>query len=285
MPLIAYNNDLGIVNSHHFLLTKFNDDGTCTVENQYKVQRVRVPDAKMKSLFRYGWCDTIARVQGGALSQPYNIVDIQHMTRNDLYTAVSRTTKWEYIGVDIRKHQSEYLPVEYPFVCRTIEPRKKEVAEGVIYEKRFTENGKLFYIGRTNDEEKREAEHKRNPTSPEMAEALGKPYTTTVVARYMCTTKQLDKLETEMIRRALRNGEDLLNKKKVAVAKREEKKPTVVHTVVITKYPITDDTDRQELRIRFGKETKKFRYASCGLEEAMKKAKAFQAALIKELLV
>ena len=290
MPLIAYDNDKtrGIVNSHHYILVDANEGGAVVLRNQHVEQTVRVPDASISKLFRYGWCDTVARVQGGALDFPYNIVDLASMNRNDLYTAVSRTTRWEYIGVDVDTSRKEYLPASYPFQCRELDPAS-DIQEHVIYEKRFVapdyDAGARFYIGRTNNEEKREEQHKQKPISKEMAEALARPHVTNVIARWVCTKHQIDTLETEMIRAALLAGDDLRNKKKVKGIKPTEPVAVVKHTVVITNYPILDDTTRQSYHIRWGKQKKEFRYARCGKEAAYKKAEAFRNNLIKEMLL
>jgi hypothetical protein len=279
MPIIAYSNDkkLNIVNSNHYVVVK-QQEGYVLVSNSVGISKI--PDKSMNKLFRYGWCDTIPRVQCGEIDYPYNIVDIEHMNRNDLNTAVSRTTKWEYIGVDTELNRTKYLPVKYDFQCRLIEP-KSEIEECVIYEKR-DEKGKLFYIGRTNNEVAREEQHKRKPTNKDMEAALAKPYTTTVVARWICTPKQIDQLETTMIHDALARGEDLLNKKKV---KTPEVKQTITHQVIITKYPIHDDVTKKRLYIKWGKKSKEWGYARCGRPAAYAKAEEFQRELQHSMLL
>ena len=111
MPLIAYANNrkLGIVNSHHYTLAKEGSRGL-ECKNSATDAVVCVPDALMTKLFRYGWCDTVQRVQGGELPYQYNIVDVAHMNRNDLYTALSRCTKWADIGLESTALLPAYLP-------------------------------------------------------------------------------------------------------------------------------------------------------------------------------
>jgi len=289
MPLIAYstNDSIGIENSQHYNIISFERAGV-KVSNQKTGKVALVPDARMDELFRYGWCDTIARVQGGELSHEYNIVDLGTMDRNDLYTAVSRTTKWDYIGVDPSTTRAVYPPATYPFVCRML-GAKEAVKPGVIYEKRWVapdpEAGKLFYIGRTGHEEKRKKQHIAKPTSKVMAAALARPHETITIKECLSTKRQLDALETEAIRDAIMRGETLLNKKKVKGIKRAEPVAVIKHTVIVTKYPILDDIAKQRLNIRWGKEKKVFGYARCGKEAAMRKAEEFRNNLIKELLL
>src|SRR6185312_8263034 len=99
-----------------------------------------------------------------------------------------------------------------------------------------------------------------------------------------CTKKQIDQLETELIRAAVLRGEELLNKRKVAVAKKTES-TVIKHEVIVTRYDIHDDEKTKRLRIRWNKNVKEFGYARCGREAAMKKAEEFREELRKQMVL
>ena len=205
------------------------------------------------------------------MAHAYNIVEIEKMSMNELNTAIGRTRDWSFIGVNPSKNREKYEQVRYPHTCRMLEP-KNDISEAFIYEKRFTPSQELFYIGRTNNEAKREADHKINPTNKDMAAALLRLHETKTVARWWATPKQIDQLETEMIVAAIKRGETLLNKKKVKI--QEVKKVTpIVHTVIQTRFTILEDEAQSRYRVKARANdgadlSKTFRWTRCGKETA-----------------
>ena len=302
MPLIARENIKKkggqIVNSEKFTLMKIDEKGALlrndSRQDDGKEVLVTVPTARLNDTFRYGWCETIARWQGGELDFLYNIVQVALMTYNDLYTALSRTRKWEYVCFNSDESRGKVFEhVKYPFKCRQLEYTQR-IEEGFIYEKRFTADnelgkaGQLFYIGRTIDEKKREEQHKRKATNDDMKLALAQPHETKTVVTCRATSRQLDDLESRMIVQAIERGETLLNKKKtkVALAAVEKKKvATVVATIVQTRFNIHTDVKNRRHRIRWvdhkGKRhDEAFRWSHlCTQEEALVRAQAFQKEL------
>jgi hypothetical protein len=251
----------------------------------------------LKGKFRYGWAETVRRWQGGEINYPYNIVGIWQMAYNDLNTAIGRTRKWEYVCYDSKETVTKsgeprtFHPVQYPFVCRELEYVQR-IEEGVIYEKRFTEDcemgkaGQLFYIGKTKDPERREQEHKRNPTNDDMALALTMPHETKSVKVMRATPRQLDDAESRMIAAAIERGETLLNKKKTkdALATVERLKTTTVACTVImqTRFKITMDEKNCRYRIQWRdhnekKHAKEWKWSHLITQaQALAKTEAFQ---------
>ena len=94
------------------------------------------------------------------------------MSRNDLNSAIGRTKKWDYIGVDPKERKSIYTWVNYKQSCRKLKP-KNDMEEGFVYKwvkiktcelKSFEESKTCeqpFYIGPTSKTlEERETEHR-----------------------------------------------------------------------------------------------------------------------------
>ena len=78
------------------------------------------PIASFGLFFDPGFCVTVYKYQGGSIDTHYNIYDSEYMDKKQLYTALSRTTKFEFLH--IQNVASEYLES----ACKehvTLEPR------------------------------------------------------------------------------------------------------------------------------------------------------------------
>ena len=247
------------------------------------------------SHFRYGWVETVRRWQGGKIEEPFNIIIEPRATLNELYTAIGRTTKWEHVGItrwdkpgtkpEGKDHK--YLRTAYTFKCRASGPMAT-MQRGFIYQWR-TADGAPFYVGRTNNMERRENEHRESPTNPEMTIMMKNPTNVMVaIEGWNCTTQQLDERETLCIRRAQLAGAKLLNVKKLA----DEIVPTILQSVVavdaprIIRFEPRWDEKRERYRIQWTDTdgSKKERQWSGKVDkvEALQLANAFRAQLIKE---
>ena len=134
MPVIAMDNDKkrGIINSHQFTVLNFDSKTEIVLQNKDTKKLVSVPDTLFYKLFRWGWAETVRRWQGDEINFEYNIVETNRMSRNDLNSAIGRTKKWDYFGVDPKERKSIYTWVNYKQNCRKLKP-KNDMEEGFIY--------------------------------------------------------------------------------------------------------------------------------------------------------
>lgn len=60
---------------------------------------------KLLRHFDYGYSMTMYRVQGSSIDEPYNIQQINMMSKREMYTALSRATKYEYLNLEYTDKQ------------------------------------------------------------------------------------------------------------------------------------------------------------------------------------
>src|SRR6185312_2319438 len=219
-------------------------------------------------IFRYGWCETVRRLQGLKIEEPYNIFEVENMTLNDINTAIGRTTVWQDVRFDSTKCKKKYMRVTYNHKCFYLKAKQLEIVDGFVYE---YINGSDFYVGETIDPKKRHQEHLDEDkwfANPETKYQI--------VKSISCTKKQLREMETARIRELVLKGLNPRNKKQLP---RNINQPTVqiVHKVECDRFQITHNIKEQFLRIQYrdhegNKHCEKFGYKQCGIEEAKKKA-------------
>ena len=54
------------------------------------------------------FCVTVYKYQGGTISTPYNIYDVEKMDKKQLYTALSRTTELNHVHLDTTKQHGTF---------------------------------------------------------------------------------------------------------------------------------------------------------------------------------
>lgn len=147
-------------NSETYALEEVRGDG-CVINGK------TFSKADVCKSFLPAYCSTVIRYQGDCIDSHYNILDVNKMSANELYTALSRTTKGEYIHLDKSQLRKWYWFHDYSreknIVYKPIKGGK--YGESKIYE--VSVDGKL-YIGSTTKEkvEERLAEHLADEHSP-----------------------------------------------------------------------------------------------------------------------
>lgn len=58
------------------------------------------------------FCCTVYKYQGADINEPYNIYDVNRMEKKQLYTALSRTTKFDYISISTLAHWTVFMKLE-----------------------------------------------------------------------------------------------------------------------------------------------------------------------------
>ena len=95
MPVICTANikEMNMYNSEQYTIEKM-DVSTVTIN------KMQFTHDEFKQSFTLAFCITVYRYQGDKIDTHYNIYDADRMDKRQLYTSMSRTTKFEYIHVD-----------------------------------------------------------------------------------------------------------------------------------------------------------------------------------------
>lgn len=69
----------------------------------FHINKQRFCYSEFRESFIPAFCVTVYKYQGGTINKHYNIYDVNRMDKKQLYTALSRTTKLEYIHLNNKK--------------------------------------------------------------------------------------------------------------------------------------------------------------------------------------
>lgn len=130
-----------------------------------KTWRLVIKYSKFRQCFIPAFCSTVYKYQGADIDEPYNIYNVNRMNIKQLYTALSRTTKLEYIHPDNKSLCKRYLPRSQPVMEVVNSYFNSDYNKGKIYKITFVKNDRC-YIGSTCQELKdRLREHVTNNKS------------------------------------------------------------------------------------------------------------------------
>ena len=95
MPILATTNleNEEIYNMMEFSVEQINDQNVT-------INGTVFPISKFAQSFIRAFCCTVYKYKGADISEPYNIYNDNRMDKKQLYTALSRTTKFEYIHLN-----------------------------------------------------------------------------------------------------------------------------------------------------------------------------------------
>ena len=276
LEVMAYDEndlDLGIYKTNRFTVKQVDKD-VVVIERDGKTMNITVD--KFVSIFDYSFCVTMYKIQGAEYKQHYNIFEAEYMSRNELYTAISRGICIDYIHIDKLREGVYYSDSE-----RTIEHsiKRPTFKTGRIYRIVFSDG--TDYIGKTEKTlDERLAEHRLKPTNAKMREAFASnTYSIELLDEFIFTSSStLLKMEKQWIQH--KADETRLNKiHNVPVQEKPEKKSRFKKE----KFNIKDDAKTKRYSIRYtvnGKEiSERFSYSACTKEEALAKAEARQLIL------
>lgn len=141
MPVIAITNikDKQIFNSMEFVIQEIKN-------NNFKVNNEWYDKKQFSETFIPGFCVTVYKYQGAEINEPYNIYDFDRMDKKELYTALSRTTKLEYIHLNYKKLKNQYFNRKLPTI-ELISNVHNSYNNGKIYQ--ITFDNIYIYIGST----------------------------------------------------------------------------------------------------------------------------------------
>jgi len=182
MPVIAEDNikqgdkrsSIPVFNSQMFTFVRFSATKMYISRPGYDGVPVEIEvrvDA-FNDIFSPGFAVTVYRYQGGTINEHFNIHEIEHgqMRYNELYTALSRGTRLEY--VHFSPNEKLYKKVKPTIKSSILTQTPKKMMKGLIY--RITDPDQSFiYIGSTTTSlVQRFEQHKKKPTSKRMAQVI-----------------------------------------------------------------------------------------------------------------
>ena len=266
-------------NSQMFKIQEIDKEGV-------KVEGERFTMKEFKRNFTLAYAVTVYKYQGDDIDENYCIWDIEKMDKKMVYTAISRTTKWEYVHVAKALSNKRYSNREYKH--KTLKTYVTEYSKGKIYKITFDE-GKI-YIGQTCKElSERLKEHINDKRSPIFGYKEAK---IELECYHPCETlKELEECEKKYINKY----PECVNKRSNDKWKGQKKKVvkasyTIIHDESIkeklreTRFKIYECSDRYRIKnaTKDGKPLNKgFKRNK---EEAYEKIKVEQERLINEYL-
>ena len=145
MPVLATTNmkDKNIFNTMEFVIEKIK-------ENKFKVNNEWYDIKEFSESFIPSFCVTVYKYQGADIDEHYNIHDVNRMNKKQLYTALSRTTKIEYIHLNNKEINNKYFNKRQPILELVNSKFNSLYKNGKIYQVTF-DNG-LVYVGSTCEE-------------------------------------------------------------------------------------------------------------------------------------
>jgi len=145
---------------------------------------IEFPIEEFQQNFTLAFCITVYRYQGGDINEPYNIYDCEIMDKRQMYTALSRTRKFEYIHcvIDPKK---QYYNRKRKIGVRKITTSRYSL--GKIY---HITDGKNHYVGSTiKSIEERLIEHKHDKNSAIYKKMDTKNVTIELICNYPCNSQ------------------------------------------------------------------------------------------------
>ena len=145
MPLLATQNlkDREIYNTMEFVVEDIYDD--C-----FKVNNILFDKKEFSESFIPSFCVTVYKYQGGTIDEHYNIYDVNRMDKKQLYTSLSRTTKFENIHLNNKELNNKYFNRKSPILELANSRFNSLYKNGKIYKVSF-DNG-MVYVGSSCEE-------------------------------------------------------------------------------------------------------------------------------------
>ena len=205
MPIIATENlkDREIFNTMEFLVDNMTEDSIWVDGREFDFNI-------FSKSFVPSFCVTVHKCQGADINEPYNIFDVEKMDKKLLYTALSRTTKFEYLHLSNKDLNYEYKNRSMPPLDLVNAKFNSLYSEGKIY--KILVDDKI-YIGSTcEDLATRLSRHLKDPKSQIYKHRKKKPQIELIVKAPTNDKKSLEKIENAYIEDyAVKYGGLLLN--------------------------------------------------------------------------
>ena len=251
-PIICKFNKIkdGFFNNKSFILNDWDDKNyylNCDDDNDEQVIQISKELAERKTKngdfnIELGHCMTCHSAQGSTLKGDVRIWDLNHrrMTREFLYTAMSRATALKHVFINCDKQIIDIQHEKYDNICGT--PwmmNRKKAFPGVIYELLDKKTNEPFYVGsfsKTRTIEEIELYHIKlsQPLKKNMVEGddvytyIRKNNTkfkiNIIEIFYYDIMEELEYKESEIINQYYKYGEDIFNDRKIEKPKKRKLK-------------------------------------------------------------
>ena len=116
----------GMFNTEEFVIEEINN-------NRFRVNNEWFDQKEFSESFIPSFCVTVYKFQGCDISESYNIYDTNRMDKRQLYTALSRTTKFDYIHINNRELNNRYIHRQQPSLELINSKFNSLYKEGKIY--------------------------------------------------------------------------------------------------------------------------------------------------------
>lgn len=139
MPIIATTNlkEHDVYNTMEFKIDDIKEENKTIL---YSINDIWFTQKNLEDNFIPSFCVTVYKYQGASINEPYNIFDTHLMDKKQLYTALSRTTKLEYIRLNNNELNSVYKIRKQPDI-ELINSRFNSLYK----------NGKIYLVSFNND--------------------------------------------------------------------------------------------------------------------------------------
>ena len=118
--------------------------------NKFKVNNEWFDEKTFSESFIPAFCVTVYKYQGSDINQPYNVHDVNRMNKKQLYTALSRTTRINYIHLNNKEIKNKYFNQRQPTLELVNSKFNSLYKNGKIYKVTF--ENEYIYIGSTYEE-------------------------------------------------------------------------------------------------------------------------------------
>ena len=158
LPLRAYDNEKPIYNGDKFTYDRYDSEKKMV----YMIDKEQVEQslelAQFHRIIEPAYCVTVHSLQGGKISEDFNIFECSKFSNKMIYTALTRAEKAEHIHIDGWPATGVFrrMRVQYKTTDCT-----KRLLDNYIYALAYGsgKNQKIFYVGRTTNIEHRLAQH------------------------------------------------------------------------------------------------------------------------------
>ena len=292
MPMLVTQN---IRNKNMFNMEQYNIDNI--EENDGNLNFILngtiFSHSEFRESFIPSFCVTVCKYQGGTISTPYNIYDVEKMDKKQLYTALCRTTELNHVHLDTTKLNPKYKIRMPPHYVTVISYFNDDYHNGQIYKITFKHNNKLYIGSSIRNLQERLNEHVTTKSSAIYQYKGDNPVITPII-RALCKDRQeLNRMEAEYIRYySVKYGDRLLNKQLVPKQVQFETENQMCERLCQKfgdKIKIKDDPMNKLLYYDTKVDGKRYRsiakYKKQTKEEALIKITAKQQQLVDELTI
>lgn len=291
MPIIVTSNylkELNMYNNNQYIINSINSETVHLTlkdaESQEEMNGVDVPMKQFQDNCNICFACTIHKYQGATISEPFNIYDTDayKMSKNALYTAISRATCADH--VHISKLKNKYYPEVYNDERLAFINSGGKWKNGKIYEISFS-NG-LKYIGETTKEiNERLDEHIKDEKSIVYKYKNYEPIIKLICKAPCFNKRQLEEVETYYINKYKSEYQDkLLNHRQLI--KPIEFKATLLPPPKKDTFKIQNNEKLQQFYIRVRRQDiqvyKTIHYDETTKDEAYKKMIEYKNELVKK---